>query len=150
MVGTIVMEGTLYFLEPVPIMGSFKVKCACWRMTGVNLPNTLDDEKLGGSIMVRHMVCWNYKDGFTEEENKENAKKVKEGLENLKNLIDGIVSIEVITNQLPSSAPDLVLNCVFTDAVALDKYQVHEEHVKVAQFVRSVTQNRYCIDYIEN
>lgn len=149
MVGTIVMEGIL-FLESVPIMGSFKVNCAPARMTGVNLPNTLDNEKHGGITMVRHMVCWNYKDGFTEKENDENAKKIKEGLENLKNLIDGIVSIEVITNQLPTSAPDLVLNCVFKDAAALDRYQVHEEHVKVAQFVRSVTQNRYCIDYIEN
>ena len=119
-------------------------------MSRVILHNTFNNEKLGGIIMVRHMVCWNYKDGLSDEQNKENAKKIKEGLENLKNLIDGIVSIEVITTQLPSSTPDLVLNSVFTDEAALKNYQVHEEHVKVAQFAGSVTQNRYCIDYSEN
>ena len=100
--------------------------------------------------MVRHIVCWNYKDGLSDEQNKENAKVIKERMENLKDVIDGIISIEVITTQLPSSMSDLVLNVLLTDEAALEHYQVHEEHVKIVQFIRSVTQNRYCIDYIEN
>lgn len=99
--------------------------------------------------MVRHMVCWNLRDGLSSSEREENAKKIKEGLENLKNLIDGIVSIEVIRDLLPTSTPDIILNSVFIDEKALQGYQVHEEHVKVSSFVGSVTQNRYCIDYIE-
>lgn len=99
--------------------------------------------------MVRHVVCWNYKDGFTKEQNQDNAKKIKLDLENLKNLIDGIVSIEVVIDMLETSTPDILLNAVFTDEEALKQYQVHEEHIKVGRFVGSVTQNRYCIDYYE-
>jgi len=99
--------------------------------------------------MVRHIVCWNYQDGFTDAQNAEHACKIKEGLERLKGIIDGIVSLEVIIDPLESGQPDLILNAVFVDEDALKKYQVHEEHVKVGQYIGSVTQNRYCIDYIE-
>lgn len=100
--------------------------------------------------MVRHIVCWNYKDGFTQDENLEHAKKIKEGLEGLTRYIEGIQSIEVFYDVLSTSSPDIILNAVFVSEEALQNYQVHEEHKKVGQFVGSVTQNRYCIDYIEN
>lgn len=99
--------------------------------------------------MVRHIVCWNYKDGFTKTQNAEHACKVKEGLESLVGKIDGIVSLKVITDPLKTGHPDIILNAVFVDEDALAKYQVHEEHIKVGQYIGSVTQNRYCIDYIE-
>ena len=34
--------------------------------------------------MLRHIVTWNYKDGFTDSENKEHAETLKAGLEALK------------------------------------------------------------------
>ena len=100
--------------------------------------------------MIRHIVCWCYKDDLTEQQKKEAGMKIKKDIENLINLIDGIISLEVIPEQLPSSSTELVLNSLFADEKALANYQVHEEHVKVAQFIASVTKNRSCIDYIEN
>ena len=40
-----------------------------------------------------------------------------------------------------------MLNSVFESEEALNNYQVHPEHVKVAAFVRSITCNRMCMDF---
>ena len=99
--------------------------------------------------MVRHIVIWNYKDGFTEAENKENALKAKAELEALAQMIDGIAELKVYINELSSSNKDLVLNSLFESEEALAAYQIHPEHLRVAAFVASVVQDRVCIDYHE-
>lgn len=98
--------------------------------------------------MVRHIVAWNYADGFTPEENKKNAELMKKELENLKNLIDGIVSIQLFTNPVDTSDADLLLDSVFESEAALKAYTVHPEHVRVGtEYVKPVVKNRRCIDF---
>lgn len=98
--------------------------------------------------MVRHMVAWNYAENFTEEENRKNAEVMKKELENLKNLIEGIVSIQVLIHPLSSSDSDLLLDSVFESEEALKAYVVHPEHVRVGTYyVKPVTRNRKCIDF---
>lgn len=98
--------------------------------------------------MVRHIVAWNYAEGFTMEENRNNAKAMKKELENLKNLIEGIVSIEVSINPLDTSDSDLLLDSIFESEEALKAYTIHPEHVRVGTtFVKPVTRNRKCIDF---
>lgn len=99
--------------------------------------------------MVRHIVMWNFKDGFTEEENIRNARKVKEELEALSSAIQGIVSLRVTISDLDSSNRDIVLNSLFESKEALANYQIHPEHVRVSQYVGTVMMNRSCIDYFE-
>ena len=99
--------------------------------------------------MLRHIVAWNYKDGFTDRENQKNAKKVKSDLEALKQSINGIIELEVYINTLSSSNKDIILNSLFESEDALSAYQIHTEHKKVSAFVGSVMQNRACIDYYE-
>ena len=99
--------------------------------------------------MVRHIVTWNYKDGFTNVENKENALKVKSELESLVQCIDGIIELKVYINALSSSNKDIALNSLFESEEALAAYQTHPEHKRVSAFVGSVVQNRACIDYYE-
>jgi len=99
--------------------------------------------------MVRHIIAWNYLEGFTMEENRRNAETMKKELENLKNLIHGIVSIEVFIDSLSSSDSDLLLDSVFESEEALKAYIVHPEHVRVGTTcVRPVTMNRKCIDIL--
>ena len=99
--------------------------------------------------MIRHIVAWNYKDGFTESENRENALKIKSDLEALIKCIDGIVELKVHINMLPSSNRDIVLDSLFQSEEALAAYQAHPEHKRVGAFVGAVTQNRACVDYHE-
>lgn len=99
--------------------------------------------------MVRHLVAWNYADGFTKEENQKNAKVMKSELENLKNLIDGIISINVLTEPINTSDSDLLLDCVFDSEEALKAYTIHPEHIRVGtNYVKPVVKNRKCIDFI--
>lgn len=99
--------------------------------------------------MVRHIIMWKYKSGLTAEQNKLNAKKIKRELESLIDKIDGIIEMNVIIDKLSSSTADIMLNSLFIDEQALQDYQEHPEHVKAATFVRSVVQDRMCVDYIE-
>lgn len=94
--------------------------------------------------MIKHIILWNFQEGKGSEENK---LKIKNGLEELKNKIPGIVEIEVITNPIAGSNAEIMLNSTFESVDALNNYQIHEEHVKVATFVRTVTCNRMCMDY---
>ena len=94
--------------------------------------------------MIKHIILWNFQEGKVSEEYK---LKIKNGLESLKNKIPGIVEIEVITKPIAGSNAEIMLNSTFESIEALNNYQVHEEHVKVATFVRSVTCNRMCMDY---
>lgn len=94
--------------------------------------------------MIKHIILWNFQERKGSEEDK---LKIKNGLEELKNKIPGIIEIEVITNPIAGSNADIMLNSTFESIDALNNYQIHEEHVKVATFVRSVTCNRMCMDY---
>ena len=94
--------------------------------------------------MIKHIILWNFQEGRGSEEDK---LKIKNGLEALKDKIPGIVEIEVMAKPVAGSNADIMLNSTFESLEALNNYQVHEEHVKIATFVRSVTCNRMCMDY---
>ena len=62
--------------------------------------------------------------------------------------IEGLLSISVHSNALPSSNADLMLDSSFTSEEALKNYAVHQAHVAVAnEKVRPYTKNRVCLDY---
>ena len=98
--------------------------------------------------MVRHIVAWDFREELSEEECRLYGEEIKRELENLKNLIDGIVSIQVLTKPMFSSDADILLDSVFTDEEAYNNYKSHPEHVRVGNYVvRPRTCNRKCCDY---
>lgn len=98
--------------------------------------------------MLRHIVAWDFREEFSDEECRVYGAEIKKELENLKNLIDGIVSIEVLTDPLFSSDADILLDSVFEDEEAYKIYKEHPEHVRVGtNVVRPRTCNRKCFDY---
>lgn len=98
--------------------------------------------------MVKHIVSWNYAEGFTVEENRRNALQMKRELENLIHLIPGIVSINLYIDPLTTSDADLVLDSVFESEEALVAYVTHPEHVRVGtNYVKPNTRNRKCVDF---
>lgn len=98
--------------------------------------------------MVRHIILWQLKDGFSEEEKKKIRQGIKEGLEGLKGRIPGLIDIRVNTEFLASSNADVMLDSSFESVEALKGYAVHPEHVAVADGkVRPFTANRVCMDY---
>jgi len=99
--------------------------------------------------MVRHIVAWNFSDGFSDDDNMRNALRIKTELENLKGTIEGIVELDVYVNTLPASNRAIVLNSLFASEEALAAYQVHPQHKRVGEFVATVLRDRACIDYRE-
>jgi len=96
--------------------------------------------------MLRHIVTWNFADGFSDEEKFQHAKKIKHDLEALINL-DGVVKMQVFINELATSNMDILLDSAFENEAALAAYKIHPQHVKVAEFIGAVLKNRACFDY---
>ena len=99
--------------------------------------------------MVKHVILWQLKDEFSEEEKIAIKAGIKEGLEGLQGKIPGLVEIRVQTEALASSTAEVMLDSTFESEEALKGYSTHPEHVKVADGkVRPYTKNRSCLDFI--
>ena len=98
--------------------------------------------------MVRHVILWNLKDEFTNEEKQKIKENIKTKLEGLNGKIPGLLEIKVNINGLESSTADLMLDSTLESKEALKDYAVHPEHVKVAnEDVRPFTSVRSCLDF---
>ena len=98
--------------------------------------------------MVKHVIIWKLKSGYSDEEISGIKKNIKEGLEGLAGKIPGLKAINVYTEPLASSNCDLILDSLFENEDSLKGYAVHPLHVEVADNkVRPFVENRSCIDY---
>ena len=95
--------------------------------------------------MVVHIVMFQFK-----EENKVlNIAKVQDKLEKLESKIDVLKTMEVGINFNESQrAMDLSLYSTFETQEDLEAYAVHEEHLKVVEFIKEVTLESKVVDYI--
>lgn len=98
--------------------------------------------------MIKHIILWNLKDEFSDEEKESIKRGIKEGLEGLKGQIDGLIDIRVNTVGLSSSTADLMLDSTFQNEDALKLYASHPLHQEVANLrVRPFTKQRSCLDF---
>jgi hypothetical protein len=100
--------------------------------------------------MVRHLILWKLKDSLAADEKSQVLADMKEQLEGLVGKIPGLVSLKIVKNEMESSNADVMLDSVLESEVALKGYQVHPDHVAVANtYVRPFTEVRMCMDYQE-
>ena len=98
--------------------------------------------------MIKHIVMWRLKESALGCTQQENAKKLKILLGSLREKIVEIKGLEVGINFAESeTASDVVLVSEFDSKVALDTYQKHPEHLKVADFVKQICAERRVVDY---
>ena len=97
--------------------------------------------------MIKHIILWKLKETLSEEEKAEARAEAKRRLEALDGKIDGMIDIKVITDRLPSSTADMMLDSTFETEEALAGYQVNPLHVEAATYVRSVVEARLCLDF---
>ena len=95
--------------------------------------------------MLTHVVIWKYKAEVDQETRNEHVNLLR----NLAGIIPEVKSLEVgfDTIGLPRSY-DTGLVAVFADRAGLDAYTVHPEHVKVANFGRSISEHVASVDFI--
>ena len=94
--------------------------------------------------MLTHIVIWKYRADVEVEVREEHVRLLK----NLGDQINEVRSLEVGFDvlHLPRSF-DTGLVAVFADRPALDAYTVHPEHVKVAEFGRSISEQIASVDF---
>ena len=98
--------------------------------------------------MVKHIIMWQLKDEYSEDEKIGIRKGIKEGLESLVGKVPGLVDVHVQTEFLETSNADVLLDSTLESFEALKGYAVHPEHVAVADSkVRPFTKSRVCMDY---
>lgn len=98
--------------------------------------------------MVKHIILWKIDEKFSIEEKKKIMTDAKRELEALKGKVPGLLDIKLQTEKLPSSNADMMLDSTLESEEALKEYQVHPEHVAVANgFVRPYTSERLCLDF---
>jgi len=97
--------------------------------------------------MVKHIILWKLKESLTEEEKTAAREEAKRRLEALNGKIDGMISLKVVTDRLPSSNADMMLDSEFETVEALAGYQTNPLHVEAATYVRSVVEARLCLDF---
>ena len=96
--------------------------------------------------MLTHIVIWKYRedvDQFAREEHVNMLRRLKSIIPEAQSL-----SVGFDTLLLPRSY-DTGLVAIFADRAALDAYSVHPEHVKVAEFGRSISQHVASVDFID-
>ncbi len=99
--------------------------------------------------MIKHIVFFGLVETANGKSKAEHAIEIKKELENLKNLIPEIIKIEVGINHpdAPQSNYDIALYSEFASFDALNVYQEHPEHKRVAAYIGSVKSSRAAVDY---
>ena len=95
--------------------------------------------------MLTHIVIWKYRSDVDQETRQEHVKR----LSSLAAIIPEAKSLSVgfDTIALPRSY-DTGLVAIFEDRSGLDAYTVHPEHVKVADFGRTISEHVASVDFL--
>jgi len=96
--------------------------------------------------MLTHIVIWKYRDDVEQFAREEHVNLLRR----LRNIIPEVQSLSVGFDMLflPRSY-DTGLVVIFADRAALDAYTAHSEHIKVAEFGRSISAHVASVDFID-
>jgi hypothetical protein len=96
--------------------------------------------------MLTHIVVWKYRTDVEQALREEHVARLRR----LPSLIEGIESFTVGFDslRLPRSF-DTGLVAVFRDRSALDAYTVHPEHVLIANFGRTISEQVASVDFTD-
>jgi hypothetical protein len=95
--------------------------------------------------MLTHVVVWKYRSDIDMDVREEHVTLLR----SLSSVITQIASLSVgfDTLHLPRSY-DTALVAVFEDRAALDAYTIHPDHIKAANFGRSISEHVASVDFI--
>jgi hypothetical protein len=94
--------------------------------------------------MIKHIVMWKFKDGVAEEDQIE----MKLQLEGLMGVVPTLAAISVgLDISRKERSWDIVLYSEFNSMEELKAYAVHPQHLKVAEFIKTVVCEAAAVDY---
>jgi len=96
--------------------------------------------------MLTHIVVWKYRQDIEQAIREEHVARLR----NLASIIREVESLSVGFDTLRlARSYETGLVAVFRERAALDAYTVHPEHVKVADFGRSISEHVASVDFEE-
>jgi len=99
--------------------------------------------------MIHHIVLWKLDDSYSSNEKTKILKQLNDKLLNLLNYIVELRSLEVNINSEKAAANnfEILLVSKFDTLEDLKKYQVHPEHLKVVEYIKTLKLKKAAIDY---
>lgn len=94
--------------------------------------------------MLTHVVIWKYREDVEPEVREEHVRMLRRLTPVIKELESLEVGFDVV--KLPRSF-DTGLVAVFRDRAALEAYTVHPEHIKVAAFGKTISEQVASVDF---
>ena len=95
-------------------------------------------------LMLTHIVIWKYKADVEQEVREEHVRMLRALASSIRELESLSVGFDVL--KLPRSF-DTGLVAVFRDRAALDAYTIHPEHIKVANFGKTISEQVASVDF---
>jgi hypothetical protein len=96
--------------------------------------------------MLTHIVIWKYRVEVTQEQREKHIAMLRR----LPSIIPNIINFNVGFDMLHlSRSYDTGLVAIFPDREALDHYTIHPEHVKVADFGKTVSEHVASVDFVD-
>jgi hypothetical protein len=94
--------------------------------------------------MLTHIVVWKYRPDVAQATREEHVARLR----SVSGVVPGIESFSVGFDTVHlARSYDTGLAAVFRDRAALDAYTAHPEHVKVADFGRSISEHVASVDF---
>lgn len=98
--------------------------------------------------MVHHIVMWKFRPEIQEQDKEELKSRMAAELKGLVGKVPGLLTVDFISNPLPSATHDMALVTTLEKAGDIAVYAAHPEHVKTADiYVRPYVCERACLDY---
>jgi hypothetical protein len=98
---------------------------------------------------IAHVVLWRLKESTEGAPKSENSAEMKRRLEALRTTVPRILRLDVGVNIEGSDAAwDVALYSEFANADDLAAYQAHPDHLKVAEWIATVREDRAVADYV--
>jgi hypothetical protein len=96
--------------------------------------------------MLTHIVIWKYRADIDPDVREEHVMLLR----NLRSLIPQVQNLSVGFDTLHlARSYDTGLVAVFADRAGLDAYTVHPEHIKVAEFGKSISEHVASVDFVD-
>jgi hypothetical protein len=94
--------------------------------------------------MLTHVVIWKYRPDVEREVREEHVRMLRSLSSVIKEVESLAVGFDVV--KLPRSF-DTGLVALFRDRAALDAYTIHPEHIKVAAFGKTISEQVASVDF---
>lgn len=98
--------------------------------------------------MVVHIASFKLKDEALKRSRVENLEEARRRIESLRETVPGIRKLVVSTKIVKSTSEfDIVLYSEFDTEADLDAYRTHPAHLDVVDFIGSIRETRFALDY---